>query len=282
MAKQLTKPEATNVIVDSPKTVPAHLQPLGKLGIERLSQYVLPPMLKVVQKQSSDELLTKFGMGSVIANPGQKLVFDPGDGTPFDFITLFFYVEFCAWNPIEKKGQLNAIRERTLDETSELAMRARDPMRWLEPLPRDASDEKQLFIRNVEHLNFLVLIEGIPDLDPLPHIISFCRGEHKTGRYLSNLVSMRNAPICGCRFSATTSQGGQGRSNAKGSWSGLDIVNANEPWVGPDLFPKCLEQFRFFEESFKGRTGKTVRATYDDDMVIDPVDNGDASNENRF
>ena len=55
----------------------------------------------------------------------------------------------------------------------------------------------------------------------IPVVVSFSRGEHRTGSNLASLIAMRSAPIFGCVFEAHS----QERVNAKGVWYGLDITN---------------------------------------------------------
>lgn len=262
-------------LMSSPQQVPAYMQQDVGAGTELLAQYIMPPMLKVVQKMAKDELLAKFDVASVIVMPNQELLFDPKEGTPFEFVIIGFYVEFISWNPLERSGE-SPIRERTTDPHSELAAKCRDQKRWLEPLPKAPTDDKQLFIRNVEHLNFIVIIES-EVVEPIPHIISFSRGEHKTGRLLANKVKMRRGPLYGARFAATASQGGDGRKNAKGSWAGLDIVNADDPWVGEDKY----EAYKAMSnEISRAMNGGKVQAQYDvDDVVLEPSSAGADSSE---
>jgi len=105
-------------------------------GTEELGHYVIPARLKIVQKQSSDELLQEFGQGYVIIMKGDgsaeevaKMKFDekgnPVSSEGFNFVPLFFFVEYVCWNPIQLKGVAPAIRSRSLDPRSEVALKAK-------------------------------------------------------------------------------------------------------------------------------------------------------------
>jgi hypothetical protein len=140
-------------------------------------------------------------------------------GAPFVFIPVFFFAEWCAWNPLSMKGTLPAIRERSLDPKSDIARKSRNPETREEHCP-ESKDPKDL-VRYQEHLNFVCVLLNTGETAGIPIIISFARAEHSSGRNLASLIAMRSAPIFGCIFEAHS----QLRVNAKGAWYGLDITN---------------------------------------------------------
>jgi len=213
------------LIVTSP--LPQFMQEAQVWGIEDLGRYIVLPRVKVVQRQSSSEILRDHDPGDVIVVPQTFLIASvemDGDGRPlnhgepFRFVPLFFYAEWCTWNPYELKGSLPAIRERSLDPASALAEKARTPSKRFEPCPESASGKQ---CQNVEHLNFVISLVGDNPLAGTPLVISFCRAEHYAGSTFAALIKMRKAPLFGCQFEAATRH----RTNAKGNWFGIDVSN---------------------------------------------------------
>lgn len=214
-------------------------------GTDGLKAYVVPPRLKIVQKQADPALLELFSEGDVILIPSMTLVSEMGrddrgkpTGTaqPLRIIPVFFYPEWCTWNPIQMKGQGPAIRERTQDPSSVIAQKARSRDLRYEPHP----EKPDMNIRHVEHLNFLCMMFNDSRATGEPFVVSFSRGEHNSGRRWAGLIRMRRAPIYGCVFEMHVSF----RQNNLGSWWGFDVANPPAdvlPWVGEDLFEKLKE-----------------------------------------
>jgi len=167
----ITEPVQTGELLASPNQVPAYMKEDVGAGLQELAQYVMPPMLKVVQKAASDALLNKFNVADVIVMPNQTLLYSQESQEPFEFVIVGFYGEFVAWNPIEAQA-CGAIRERTQDPRSPLALKCKNDKTWSELMPKGKPDDKDLYIRNVEHLNYIVIIES-DKVEPMPHIISF-------------------------------------------------------------------------------------------------------------
>src|SRR5690606_29211297 len=131
----------------------------------------------------------QFNVGDVILVPQNVLVAPvkmndanrpSKEGSPFLFTPVFFFPEWVAWNPIEARGTLPAIQERTTDPDDPLVARCRNSKLWFDEL--DLKDDKgnPLFRRNTEHLNFIItLLDG--DLAGTTCIMSFSRAEHKSG-----------------------------------------------------------------------------------------------------
>jgi len=224
-------------------------------GTDLLREYVVPPRLKVVQKQADEMLLTKFGVGDVIIVPSMSLVSKmsvdarhrpTGKGEVFVVTPIFFFVEWCTWNPLELKGKSPAILARTLNPQHEIAQKAKNPDLRKETHP----DHPEYQLRHVEHLNFLVMLGGGELADSLkgePVILTFARGEHAAGRRFCSMAQMRRAPIYGCVFEVHTAL----RENSLGSWWGLDVSNPGpevEPWVDAPTFEEYKAAHLRFKE----------------------------------
>ncbi len=252
----MAKREREVIKVGDAAIVPAFMQSDSRLGISELSRFIVPPRIKLVQKSSGDNLLEKWGVGDVIVttspdpvllvamkrgDTGQPLMVEGsstlGDSPGFDFVPLYFFPEWIVWNPIASKGTLPPIRNRTTDPSDPIAVKARNFDLREEPCP-DMAGEK---IRYIEHLNFVCSLVDAEE----PVILTFSRGEWTFGRNLCNLIKGRKAPIFGCRFHAVLGK----RTNEKGNWWGLNIENADSPWVedaedyerNKKLYQECAE-----------------------------------------
>jgi hypothetical protein len=214
-------------------SVPSFMQNDAQIGTEVLRQYVIPPRVKVVQPTSKEPFSKLFNVGDVVLVPQMvtvaPVILDdkkrPTDtGTPFHFIPVFFFAEWCIWNPYQLKGSLPPIRERTIDPKSEIAIRARNPETRLAPCPED----QKWNIRYCEHLNYCVVLTGEGMAAGTPVVMSFVRSEHRAGSNFASLIKMRRAPIFGCQFEAVSRY----RKNDQGEWYGIDVMN---PSVESDM-----------------------------------------------
>ena len=185
------------------------------------------------------------------------------EGTPFLFTPVFFFPEWCVWNPLELKDKLPMIRERTFDPQNPIAKKARDPQLRFEPFP----DNPQYKLRYVEHLNFVIMLDPSHEFGAQPIILTFCRGEHVAGSRLCSAITMRKAPLYGCVFEGRV---GTPRANERGSWYGLDARNpeSSSPWVEKGRF----EAHKAIHEEFKAlHADAKVRVDYDKDSEADPA-----------
>lgn len=249
--KEEAKPLAT--VPTGSYSVPAYMAG-DSTGIEEMERFIVPPRLKIVQKQSSEELLAAFSIGTVILSPQRVLVVEPG--TPFTFTPIFAWPEWYSANPIETKGQLPFIRERTLDPTSRLAKKCANPDFWVETVEENG---KKLEIRNIEALNFLVKIHDVESVGSTDVVMSFSRGEHKTGTSFLGLIKTRRGAMYGLRFQAVIDPNNT-RSNASGAWRGFDITNAPEhPFVSEEEYPA----YKLLHEEYKAKR-QSIRVDYDE------------------
>lgn len=270
------------------ETMPAYLreQPAdGDRGLALINQYVTPPMLKIVQKQSSDELQAEFGIGAVVVMPN-RILLAPFDakadrGAPFHVVPIFFYPEWLVTNPIEKRGELFFIRERSLDPRSDIALRARNRDTWYAPCPEDP----KYSIRYVETLNFIVVPIGDSPLAGTPMTMSFARGEHGSGRSFAGQIQMRKAPHICCGVYEVRAAGGDKRKNQKGQWKGFDVSNPTVEGVSAWLEDQAkYEAYRkVYAEMKQAYDDKTLRTAVDDETVAaGGEDTSDPTKETRF
>lgn len=239
----MAKKDLSNSITKiTPANVPAFMQGTENLGTELLKQFVIPPRIKIVQKQSDDALLQLFGPGDVILSPMNALVSElprdpkgrPMDGATVSFliVPVFFYPEWVTWNPIQLKGKSPAVVYRTTDPSDPVALKSKNQDLRYEPIPGEP--DATLRRRHVEHLNFVVILYK-SDVTREPCVLSFSRGEHGSGTKFAGLVQMRKAPIYGCVFNASVSM----RHGSKGDWYGFDITNPDGDgagWVTEDEY----------------------------------------------
>jgi hypothetical protein len=239
-------------------------------GTDGMGQFIIPPRIKIVQPVSRGEYKDKFSPGDAVLVPQMIRIVGlqldeknrpKNESDSVIFTPLFFFPEYCLWNPLEAKGSMPMIRESSYDPQSHLAVRARDPKRRFEPCPE--MPDKQM--RYVEHLNFVVLIHA-DGLNMLPAIMSFSRAEHRAGSNFIALIKMRMAPMYGCKFVFKTRY----RENDKGQWYGIDIENPHETigsFVDEETFKFTSYQYT---ELKKAHADRSLRVDHDlEDEVID-------------
>ena len=147
MAKQKTdlvaqKEESRQISV--PADAPAFMQDDQMMGTEVVSKKIKPPYLKIIQKQSSDELVDEFGKGSAILAPDRILILT-ADSDPVRIVPVFFFVEYLKMAPIVLKDVEPMIVERSFDPTSEVARRATDRRLWTEKHPNHPDDPTYIY-----------------------------------------------------------------------------------------------------------------------------------------
>lgn len=221
-------------------TAPSHIQ-RGReaAGRERLAEFVKPPLLKIVQKQSDDSILDTFGKGTTLITPANVVVSNVGEY--FHIVPIMQYAEYITWAPIELKGQVPAILDRTTDNNSPLAAKCRNRDKWFEHgykfgdrvIGTGESGPESKPVRHVEHITFIVVLEG-EEFGKIPCVMSFSRGSHKFGRNFASLLQMRNADVYGCRFEVKVPE--EPQKNEKGTWYVWEVTNPSEesgisPWV---------------------------------------------------
>lgn len=210
--------------------------PEDQTGTKELAQHIIPPRLKIIQKQSDDKLLEKYKAGDIIAVP--LMIQLAGRGEPVGFTPVYFFVEYCTWNPIQTRGTLPAVRARSRDPESELAKKARSAeLRNVEKCP-EAEEYK---LNHVEHLNYICMFDGLPET---PIAVSFSKTQHRAGSTLAGLVRMRNASIFAGHYTMKTTH----QSNAQGEWYGFELEN--DGWVqDKETYDKWADLFELFSKA---------------------------------
>ena len=247
--------------------LPEYMQGVAdtEMGIDVLKQYVQPPRFKVIQKSSNADLLSQFSEGDLIVMPDltlfkqmQKEGTQKKDwlGDTFRFTPVFFFAEWVIWNPIQMKGSLPAIRERTLDPRSDIAMRSRT-----KDLRQAVCPENSNFkLKYSEHLNFMVALHDGPYAGT-GIAMTFASGSHKHGVRLCNLIQMRKAPIYGCVFQAQV----RWEENQMGDWWSIVAENpaleSGPQWVPAEEF----ETFKSLHLELKEMHEKLLIDYTDDD-----------------
>lgn len=230
-------------------------------GLEGLSKVVRPSTLKIVQKNSSDELTEKFSVGSMILLPEQLLLADKDSN--IIIVPILYYREFIKWAPIALKNVEAAIQGRTFDENSEIGKKARNPALWSEKHPQHPDDKKYNY-RYVEHLNFIVKTVSPELIDLDPFVVSFAKTNYVTGTRFAKLALSRKAPL----FAGQYSLGTRVREGAENSWRINTIENhIEQPWLSDEsLYNACAQ---LHDDFVALREKQALETQYDQEDVVD-------------
>lgn len=268
--------------------LPSYLQAyqqenVGKpIGTENLTQYFVPPRLKIKQAQSGDNY-KDYQNGDVLLTPELSLIAHSGE--KFWITPIFQFTEFCKWSPYGLKGTMPVIAERSVDLNSVIAKRAKSKKEedWYEICPdakKNLQGDRNYQYRYCEHINFIVVLR--PNLTKADHpanrhvnnpfIMSFHHSGFYEGKQFSTLMVNRRIPIFAGQYEFKTVD----KSNAKGNWKGFSVTN---PSMESGMIP-CVENEADFL-NYKGMYEKfqdmfredAIRADYDDDSTdSEPVE----------
>ena len=247
--------------------VPDYLKDHGTTGLEEAVRYVVPPRVKIIEGLTTGPLAEQFRPGDVVVTPNNlrlaEMPYHDGRstdrGTPFSFVPLFFFAEWCTWNP---RGSAQAIADRTIDPTHEIAAKAQNPKLRQEQVGTDAMG-KPTYIRHCEHLCFVIKPDaGI--LAGVPLLLSFLRGEHRAGSNFIGLARMRKAALYSMRFQASVVS----RLSNDNTWFGLDVINpvdpvATPPWVSEQEVETNRAMYQDLHEAHEKNL---IRVDYDEDQ----------------
>lgn len=242
----LSNPSSNSLV-----NVPDFMREDRQLGTEDMTKFIIPPRLVIVQPLSNAPL-DKYAPGTPVIMPSEVAIgtFDKADmclAEPMIGIPVFFFPEWTIDNPHKLKKQLGAIRDRTFDPESELALRAQNPKLREFPCPEDPNEK----CKYVTRLHFIVymLSAQIPE----PVIITFKSAEMRSGMALNSLIKARKAPIFGCKFAFDIGF----RSNDKGKWYGIDCSNPPENiggWVdNSELYQTLKEEHLKFKAAHESK-----------------------------
>ena len=228
-------------------------------GAEGAAKHIIPSRVKIVQSNAKKPYSELFNEGDVILTPGKHLVCPAGGF--FTFTPVYFFTEYCLVNPYKTAGTLPMIRERSLDENSEIAKRCENLESITCPeLPSEKCKYKKF-------LNFLVRIYNSPGGD-FPCLLSFSGGEYKYG---SNFLGM----LLGAQkmYTRNFSAMPNSHENPGNEWIGLDVINPPGdsgfgPWVTDENWYKTSK--RFFEQFTEDR--HSILADYEDSEEVQPAE----------
>lgn len=243
---------------------PAYLANVPAYDLSQMNQYARPPRLTVVQALSGPPLKPPFREGDIIVTPQMIKVGD--EQTPFSFTPIIFFVDFLCMNPVQMRGQLPFIRERSFDPNSTVAKKARAFVK--EPCP----ENKEHQIKYVQNLNFVCIIHS-EDISEMPIAMSFNRGTFKVGQSMIGLIQdRRGAPPYVIRLRGIT-RIIPGKPPT--SFPGLDIKNDPSPWVEESQ----VERFKLLHDNLQQlvSTGQM-----DIDLNGDDLPSDDPANETKF
>lgn len=237
---------------------PSYITPENaNLGAEEFGKYIKPPRLKIVQPTSRAPLSEKFSPGDAVLVPRMELIAPKGKA--FQFTPVFFFPEWCTWNPLAAPG-LDTIRARSFDPNSDIAIKCRDKSTRQEPCP----EMPGAVITHQEHLNLAVILHGLEGMEETPVILTFVRGEYATGALLMDMIRARRAPIMSTIFEGKVPT--QIKSNEKGQWYGFSFDNpAENAWVAEDVFPRYLSLHNMLKEAHASAS-----------LIVDHDDSGTA------
>lgn len=209
-------------------------------GTEEMSNFIRPPVMKIIQKSAKSEYTDLFDIGSVITNPTRELI--AKEDVPFTVTPLFFFPEWTTMNPLAL-SDLPVVHDRSFDPKSRIAVMSRNKNTWFEPIEGTMNQKtnRPHERQHVENLNFVCMVHGIPHLSEIPIVFTFCKGRWKDGSKLAAMLKARKAPIFGCIMQLTSKM----RTNPQGQeYWGLDVENPSD---GP-AFVQDEDQFKQYQE----------------------------------
>jgi hypothetical protein len=231
-------------------------------GTDMLSKYQSTPRLGIVQGSSKPERKAEHGEGGVAIFPDGVHVANVGE--EFVIVPIIFWVTWEKWSDINDTSQ-PMVLETTQDETSDIALRAKDRLKRTERYTVAGNDYKYKY---VESLNFICLIDSGPAKGEIVSM-SFHIGEHRVGLTLSGNIKRRKNSIYGNRFAIKTSV----RNRNNRSWYGFDINNPGDAAGGfvreQAQYNDLRELHRQFDSLVKASKIVVGRDDDDDDTVID-------------
>lgn len=207
---------------------PAFMDADGTMGAEELVSKMRPSYLKLVQKQASEDVLARFGLGSFALVPENVLVWSPGEA-PLRIVPIFHFSEYTKVASYLLKDSEPMIVARSQDPNSEIARRANDSNLWSESHPQHPNDSRYDY-RYVHSLVFLCVFQDPSLRSPLPFALVFNKGSFGVGQGFAGKIVMRRRPPFGCVFDLSVDP--TVKKNAKGEWRIPLLENpVEEPWV---------------------------------------------------
>lgn len=231
-------------------------------SMDAMDEYRTLPRHKMIQSTSAQKLIDEFGIGTIILQPGNVVVWKVGDD-PFLFVPILFFVEWLKWADLKDD---NSVLGRTMDPTHEYAKKAKDPELRNEVYDghEEKSENEQWHYRFVQTFRFVGVIFDIQHpLHLIPLTLSFDRGEFYTGQNLINAIKMRKmlietgenddeenpimdripVPLFAQQWKVSASRREKGSDK---KWWGLDVVQMEE--LVP---PEAIEGMEALHKDYK-------------------------------
>lgn len=216
---------------------PSYLANTPAYDLSAFREYSRPSRIIVVQAMSGPPIKPPFKEGDIIITPQMIKIGDIE--TPFSFTPIYFFADFLCMNPVEVRGQVPFIRERSLDPNSTVAKKARAFIK--EPYP----ENKAYQIKYVQNLNFCVIVHS-EDIPETPIAMSFNRGTFKVGQSMNGLIlDRKGAPPYVLRLRGITRMTPGKPPNV---FPALDIKNDTDPWVTEEQ----AKRFEGYHDTVKG------------------------------
>lgn len=227
--------------------------------------------LKIIQGMTRKiELKQRFGEGSVLIQPGDKLLAKLDE--PFLFVPLFHFTEFSKMADIDDSGS-SMFQGRTFDEGSDIARRAKDANLRSEAYGPSDKDGKPMYAyRYVEHLVFPGVIYGAHEVAGTVVAVSFEKGEFFNGTAFCSAILLRK--VAG-RTAPLWSQVWELRSrlhkNRTGQqWYGFDYFTPEQPFILEGEVESFLSQHEEIVKQYKEKLLEVDRDDALDEVVTAP------------
>lgn len=220
----------------------------GDDSIAILKKHIVLQRLTIIQAMTPSELKNVFPERTTILTPGRILLAEPG--TSFKFVPVFFFEEYCKWKDRNDKSEGSPVVDRTFDPTHEIARKALDKNKRMEPY----EEGSKMNWRYVEHLNYIGFLYG-GDKHETPIVVSFARGENFNGKNFATAISMRKMEGITVPLWAQVWELEVGlHKNRKGQeWWGFDFSPAEPSIITDEQAPSYKAEFIALKEAHAER-----------------------------
>ena len=239
-------------------------------SLDNLQQYRRPPILKVIQGLTSDDLKLGRPNGTVIKLPGAETICKFGDS--FKVVPVFSFTEYQLRRDRNDKSGGRVI-ERSFDPGSGLAMMCKG-------LKTKKEGEYEHAFKEVLCFAILIYAETEKTEELEPALVTFMGGDFTTGTNWAGMISSRRiggkpAPLWSQVWEASVHK----QPGKKGDWMQLGFSNPESgPYITQEEAPLFRELHLRLAEEFKE---KRIIVSGDNDSEGDSgEDNGKYSGNN--